>query len=358
MKFKKILIIWIIFLFLGTVINPSVAIKNIKNQSFPISSGNTLYVGGTEEGNYTHIQDAIDNATEGNTVFVYDDSSPYNEYLLIDKSINLVGEIKWRTIIKGDDEIEQHIIRITADGVNINGFTIQDCAFLGEFYGGIMVYSDNNSIYGNILTNNPRNLWFKSSSNNKIYNNIISKSKRDGPGIKLAGGRNNEIFNNIISEVGIGIDILESSSNSIYKNNISKTIWDGIHLYGIPQSGCYNRIYNNIITNAKTGIFLGGPCKLNFVYLNDIKSCRKYGCSLYETISAFIVKNNFHNNSCNAYFFSKSIRNLWIRNYWDDWNGWRSYKIVGKTYNWMDPEGEYVTVYQYDRLPAAKPFVV
>ena len=49
-------------------------------------SGNTLYVGGSGPGNYTRIQDAIDNASDGDTVFVYDDSSPYFE-IISDKII-------------------------------------------------------------------------------------------------------------------------------------------------------------------------------------------------------------------------------------------------------------------------------
>ena len=61
----------VIVLFIGVGIQPAIAINNpIK----PISSGNTLYVGGTGEGNYTKIQDAIDNASDGDTVYVFDDS--------------------------------------------------------------------------------------------------------------------------------------------------------------------------------------------------------------------------------------------------------------------------------------------
>ena len=59
----------IIALFICTGITPSVAIDNpIK----PISDGNTLYVGGSGEGNHTNIQDAIDDANDGDTVFVYE----------------------------------------------------------------------------------------------------------------------------------------------------------------------------------------------------------------------------------------------------------------------------------------------
>jgi len=54
-----------------------------------------LYVGGSVPNNYTTIQSAIDDAVDGDTVFVYDDSSPYREHLLIETSINLLGEINY-----------------------------------------------------------------------------------------------------------------------------------------------------------------------------------------------------------------------------------------------------------------------
>jgi len=64
----------ITILFLGTCITPSVAIYNEKKSSKLISTGNTLYVGGSGEGNYSSIQDAIDDASDGDTVFVYNGS--------------------------------------------------------------------------------------------------------------------------------------------------------------------------------------------------------------------------------------------------------------------------------------------
>jgi pectin methylesterase-like acyl-CoA thioesterase len=64
--------------------------------------GNTLYVGGSGFGNYTKIQDAIDNASEGDTIFVH--NGIYNENITIIKTINLIGEDKNTTIINGSGE--------------------------------------------------------------------------------------------------------------------------------------------------------------------------------------------------------------------------------------------------------------
>ena len=77
----------IIALFICMSFTPSVAVYTVKKPSIPVSNGDTLYVGGTGEDNYTRIQKAIDNASDGDTVFVYDDSSPYYEFVEVNKSI-------------------------------------------------------------------------------------------------------------------------------------------------------------------------------------------------------------------------------------------------------------------------------
>jgi len=84
---SKNLVIGIIALFIRMTITPSVAVDTIEQCSMSTSNGNTLYVGGTREDNYTRTQDAINDANNGDTVFVCDASSPYFENVVGDKSI-------------------------------------------------------------------------------------------------------------------------------------------------------------------------------------------------------------------------------------------------------------------------------
>jgi len=88
---RKYLAVGIILLFAGASIIPTTA-QNGEKPSLQTSSGHWLYVGGSGPGNYTRIQDAIDNASSGDTVFVYDESSPYNESIWINKSVKVLGE--------------------------------------------------------------------------------------------------------------------------------------------------------------------------------------------------------------------------------------------------------------------------
>jgi hypothetical protein len=59
------------------------SITDTREQTSTLGRGKTLYVGGDGDGNYTRIQDAIDNASDEDTVFVYDDSSPYYENVVV-----------------------------------------------------------------------------------------------------------------------------------------------------------------------------------------------------------------------------------------------------------------------------------
>jgi hypothetical protein len=119
----NVLTIGIIILIILSVSFP-ISLGFIINRSFIRGSSNILYVGGGGPGNYTSIQTAIDDAIDGDTIFVFDESSPYYENnLIISKSINLIGENKDTTIIDGEDE---DILFVQAYNVTICGFKIQN----------------------------------------------------------------------------------------------------------------------------------------------------------------------------------------------------------------------------------------
>jgi parallel beta-helix repeat protein len=78
------------------------------------------------QGAGTPIQDAIDGAEPGDTIYVH--AGTYVENLVVRKSLVLVGENRSTTVIDGDGSAD--IIRVCADGCTIRGFTIagaDDC---------------------------------------------------------------------------------------------------------------------------------------------------------------------------------------------------------------------------------------
>jgi len=124
---KKMIGIFVCMLLILTVLPVSGNVI-VERTSISTLLGDTLYVGGSGPGNYSSIQEAIDDASDGDTVFVYDYSSPYVENLIVDKSISLIGEDKHMTVIDGNEneEGEADVIHIKADGVIVQGFTIQN----------------------------------------------------------------------------------------------------------------------------------------------------------------------------------------------------------------------------------------
>jgi parallel beta-helix repeat protein len=356
---RKWLVVGIILLFLGTCIIPSIG-QNVENTQ-ATSRGDWLYVGGSGPGNYTRIQDAINDSNDGDTVFVYDDSSPYYEFLIINKSISLIGENKDTTIIRGYNNIEQHNIQINANGIHLHGFSIQNSTFVNNqviSYYGISISSNNNDISGNILTYDAGGILITHASRNIIYENIIINGSFYCQAIRVTQGWNNDIFDNSIAGVGFGVVIYDSAFNKIHGNNLRKIKYDGISITKTNpwKNTMCNKIYKNYISGAETGILLLYWCCFNNIFSNEITNCSTYGIERRDTFFVFIWENNFINNSCNAYFFSNGIMNQWSRNYWDDWNESGYYTIKGEAINIMDWEGDPIPIEQYDKHPAQEPY--
>ena len=98
-------------------------------------------MGGTGPGNYTSIQAAIDNASSGNIVYIY--NGTYFENIMINKTIEIIGESRDSTIIDGGGANE--VVNVSANWVNITGFTITNGSC------GVYIYSSSNN---NITNNN------------------------------------------------------------------------------------------------------------------------------------------------------------------------------------------------------------
>jgi parallel beta-helix repeat protein len=119
---------------------------------------------------YTSIQAAVNNTSEGDIVIVGD--GIYIENLLIDKRLTLKSENGSSNCIIQASDIDTAVIHVNASYVNISGFTIKD-SWTGT---GIELEAANFSrIENNTITNNWCGIEFIDSSyNNTIINNTIS----------------------------------------------------------------------------------------------------------------------------------------------------------------------------------------
>jgi len=296
---KKILIISTILTIIIISLNGCIEEEQIKEKK------SIIYVGFYPDSDYNKIQDAIDNSTDGNTIYVQ--NGTYNEIITINKSIKLIGE-GIKTIldynIKG--EIGQITgITITSNNTTIKGFNITKTSGSANVI-GIKIKSSNNQIL-----------------NNKIH--------RLSEGINLEKQtKNNTIKNNKIINNHYGIQTTDSDNNNITDNNITLSGLYGIYLH---QGSDNNIISNNSIIENDYGLRVKGS-KYNIITKNEIIKNQKgvYCCcgAHYNTIynNIFIENKEYNaeeNKGLTNYWFEKNLK---IGNYWDDYN-WTDENIDG-----------------------------
>ena len=319
--FRKGMVAGIVVFLIGISIVPSTAnvinINSITKDEFTLislKSGKTLYVGGSGPGNYTKIQDAIDDSTDGDTVFVYAYSSPYYENILVEKSITLIGEDKNNTVIEGDSNFHGvYVIKIKANYVNIIGFTIQS---QGEYTpypdDGIWILTPYNVIEGNIIQYTRIGIYLSSASRNIIKNNTIRNNKQDG--IRTYGSGSNVIENNHFNDNNFeAIKVGYRASDYIIKDNI--LFEDYIEM---PRNS-FNHIVINNTVNGKKILYFEKESNIN----------------IHEDICGQIILNNCDNfylenqkaritllssNNCKIFNNSISDVNIGIYLYYSDYN--------------------------------------
>jgi parallel beta-helix repeat protein len=241
--FKKGLVVGIIVLFVGlSVASSNANVLNVNNSKdkelclIPLTSGNTIYVDddntegpwdGKLEHPYQYIQDGVDNAGEGDTIYVF--NGTYYENVEININfISLIGEDKTTTIIDGGGTDDVIFLNEYAYGVAIHGFTIQN----GNI--GIYSYSNLNKIYNNVIYHNNDNgifLWgrFNTISRNHISYNGDADFFLQG-GITVSSFNNKILYNNF-SNNGCGINIYAGLNNLIEKNNFINNVENAYFLH-------------------------------------------------------------------------------------------------------------------------------
>ena len=373
---KHIIPILVILLLLSSGF---VGVSYTVKKSSPVSiDGNTLYVGGSGPDNYTTIQSAIDNASGGDTVFVYDDSSPYYENLVVNKSINLIGEDRDTTVVNGSHLFD--IIVINTGYVLVEGFTLTNCGWSDDD-SCINIYSNNNKIcnnefifshYGITINSGCYNFISNNNFNNNCvgirvrrydcnYNNISSNNIifNGYSGIEITGSRN-EIYKNNISNNDVGIRLTIPSSYNIISNNIIRTNQESGIEFDFSNNN--NIISKNIIENSETGIKIVGANN-NIVNNHIMNNNNGIKISRYTDSweKNYIIRNNFINNNKSAFFQDYSYdfpffnSNKWRQNYWEKTkifpkiivgNLRRSYLGQWHDYKWLE----------FDWMPVTTPY--
>ncbi|MCK5560510.1 MAG: right-handed parallel beta-helix repeat-containing protein, partial [Thermoplasmata archaeon] len=270
--------------------------------------------------NFTTIQDAIINASDGDIIYVW--NGTYNENILIDKSLSLIGNSTENTTIDGGGSGD--VVSITVDGVSITGFAIKGSGNTIGVDAGIKLSSvDYCDITGNKVFDNKEGILLNLADNNNIEHNLVSSNNNSGIYVKNSNGNtiNNNEANSMV--MGNGIYISGSSANTISNNIANDNSQAGIYV----TTGSNNNIiiYNRIKDN-NYGIYSGAGSNNDF--FNNSLQNNNYG--VYSQASTNnIYHNNFIDNTNQAY--DEGV------NQWD--NG---YPSGGNYFNdWISPDTNY-----------------
>lgn len=297
----------------------------------------------------------------------------YNQTVIIDKRLSLIGEDKTKTRIIGDWSLNGTVVLVRHDGVvvqnltlcsvdnsglsgrgvhllNVRGCLVLNCNSLNNgigvwFYGssentiennymvsentipfsaGIKLqYSHNNSIFSNNVTGYDYGfgIVLDSSTGNNLTGNKISNNYH---GIWLNSANNNNLSDNNVSLTrnifvrateqvrfgSFGIPLFSSSNNTIASNNVS-SIPKGVQIVAFSY---LNLVKNNTITNSTYGLKLTNNSSLNLIEKNKI-SISEYGIMIKYASNNTLSTNNITDNLVGANFEYTSDNLVYLNNF-------------------------------------------
>ncbi len=328
---KKNLAVGIIVMFIGACFFPVTAQPTEKTSQ--LLRGNWLYVGGGGPGNYSTIQAAINNASTGDTIYVY--QGTYPEAVTIDVwSLTLLGEDRDTTII--ETNTSEGTVIIKKSDVSIHGFTI-----IGEDSGinvkgelSTIVISDNNIsqcyrgvefdydsgaswiiIENNIFYSNHCGIYLTSDSwMNTIRNNLFLTNF---DGMEVSGTSLFIENNTFVNSEGSGLSIY--GQQSIIERNVFQGNGEGLSGGGIEHT-----ITMNVFLDNRIGLNLGGS---NHQITGNLFKNSSVGVKI-TGFNTTVSQNNFIQNEKHAWFAEENQThgNTWDNNYWSN-----TFRFFGRT---------------------------
>ena len=196
------------------------SILTLEPQIAQTKTGNTIYVSIEGDEDYKSIQKAINKAKYGDTIYVY--SGTYFENVIVNKTINLIGEDKTQTIIDGEKKGDVLYLSPSSNYVNITGFTIQNSG-IDRYDEGINIDSDFNRITDNIIIDCNCGISLDFWAHNCILSENTFARNIKGISTYSIYPNNNLIFHNNFLENQINA---YDDSNSTWSNAGEGNYWD------------------------------------------------------------------------------------------------------------------------------------
>jgi uncharacterized repeat protein (TIGR01451 family) len=272
----------------------------------------------------TSIQHAIDDATAGNTICVKDGN--YNENVDVNKRLTIQSENGYANCVVSASNSSKHVFNVTADYVNITGFTIENPTGLvkagvylfgvnhcnisnnnasSNGYGIQLLQSNNNILMGNNISHNTNNaiyLWYSNHSqiiNNTLYNN-------NQYGIYLLDSNNGTVTDNsVYNNSNYGIYLEDSNNGTVTGNEVYDNKNYGIYLWDSNNGTVTD---NNVYNNSNYGIYLSSSPD-STVTGNEVYDNKNHGIYLRNSNNGTVTGNDVSNNNNRGIYLRNSNNN-------------------------------------------------
>jgi len=307
--------------------------------------------------NFATIQSAIeDNETQdGHTIVVY--AGTYLENVVVTKRLTLQG-IGMPTV---DANGSGSAITVSADGCIVKGFNVTGAGTGSEYdyYAGIKVTSDCNTLVNNTASNSNYGIGLWWVSDNTVTNNIVSSNRYCGilldawsviPGLLgMCFTNNNTLTNNTVSNNAYGIHLRTDCCYNTVRDNTVTNNKQGIQL--VVSS--HNILMNNIVSNNMDGVTVYPYYSINNIITNNtISSNRRYGIKFtYGASGNHIYHNNIVNNTNQA---CTDACNMWDKSPTIGGNYWSDHECTGNPSNGSQPY--YIPSGGIDNYPFQNPW--
>lgn len=288
-----------------------------------------LTVSSTGLGEYSSIQEAINNASDGDIILVRSDI--YYENLVVNKSVSIIGEDQSNTIIDGGGKDITVIVK--ASGAMLKNLTIQHgiVGVIFEEYtegnqliNSLIAYNSYYGVYGDrcgkstianntICFNGWHGIFLYASGPCVIENNTITSNNADG--VRVRYSNNTVIQNNVVSlNVGCGIFLMSDEDperpSGLSRGNV-------INYNCVLNNSCGIKICHFGNDTSLAGNWIRG----NYIAYNGL------GLNLSGSRGNTFYNNNFVENLRQLSVFNTS-GNSWDAGYYIGGNFWSDYEGV------------------------------
>jgi len=276
----------------------------------------TVGINGGE--NYSSIQEAVNNAQNGDTIVVspgiYIENVNVNKEIAIISKTDVSGDMTNRTYVIGVVPAND-VFSIKSNNVRITGFHIlggpsgiDDYQEVGLYLEGVQ----NCSLSNNTLMLNDAGIGLNNSHRNLLDNNHIWLGST---GIVLSNSNENKLSNNLVETNDEGI-LLENSINNTLMNNTAESNDIGFLL----NTSRTNMLGYNSISRNNYGVILENMAESNILTSNSLYM-NGLGMYLKGSTGNMISLNKFFNFMNAVDEGTNSWNSSSAGNKWSDYNG-------------------------------------